>query len=111
MAIPVVDGQHKGQRSTYQDVADSDANDTSIDTVRLSLQTGLWIPGKGEEVKGTYSLEEDKQKSEMDRKIKEANLLKEKKRKRIKDLIKIFERIKAKNMKAGFRCFYWLRQP
>ena len=36
MAIPVVDGQHKGQRSTYQDVADSDANDTSIDTVRLS---------------------------------------------------------------------------
>ena len=38
----------------------------------------------------------------MDRKIKEANLLKEKKRKRIKDLIKIFERIKAKNMKVGF---------
>ena len=61
------------------------------------------IPDKGEEVKGTYSLEEDKQKSEMDRKIKEANLLKEKKRKRIKDLIKIFERIKAKNMKAGFQ--------
>ena len=61
------------------------------------------IPVKGEEVKGTYSLEEDKQKSEMDRKIKEANLLKEKKRKRIKDLIKIFERIKAKNMKAGFQ--------
>ena len=71
----------------------------------------MWIPDKGEEVKGTYSLEEDKQKSEMDRKIKEANLLKEKKRKRIKDLIKIFERIKAKNMKVGFRCFYWLIKP
>ena len=71
----------------------------------------MWIPDEGEEVKGTYSLEEDKQKSEMDRKIKEANLLKEKKRKRIKDLIKIFERIKAKNMKVGFRYFYWLILP
>ena len=39
MAIPVVDGQHKGQRFTYSivyDVADSDA--TSIDTVRLGIQ-------------------------------------------------------------------------
>ena len=36
MAIPVVDGQHKGQRFTYYDVADSGA--TSIDTVRLGIQ-------------------------------------------------------------------------
>ena len=46
---------------------------TTLVELPSSVVDGMY---KGEEVKGSYSLEEDKQKSEMDRKIKEANLLK-----------------------------------
>ena len=51
----------------------------------------------GDEVRGTYSLEEAKQKSEYDRRVKEANLLKIKKRKQIESLIERFDKLKNKN--------------
>ena len=59
---------------------------------------------KADEIKGTYSLEEDKQKSEMDRKIREANLLKDKKRKQIKKLIQDFEKLRLRNQKLPEAC-------
>merc|ERR1712062_383714 len=74
---------------------------TTLVELPSSVVDGMY---KGEEVKGSYSLEEDKQKSEMDRKIKEANLLKENKRKKIKELIKVFEQIKSKNTDLPEAC-------
>ena len=67
----------------------------------------------GEEVKGTYSLEEEKQKSEMDRKMKEAAILKESKRKQIAKLMSLFEALKSRNselpsaVQLTKECFYF----
>lgn len=58
----------------------------------------------GDEVRGTYSLEEAKQKSEYDRKVKEANLLKIKKRKQIESLIERFDKLKDKNAELPEAC-------
>ena len=59
---------------------------------------------KADDIKGSYSLEEDKQKSEMDRKIREANLLKEKKRKQIKKLINDFDKLRQRNEQLPEAC-------
>jgi len=52
--------------------------ETTLVELAATVVDGMY---KGEEVKGPYLLEEDKQKSEMDRKVIEANLLKENKQK------------------------------
>jgi len=67
-------------------------------------ETVLDTLASGEDVKGTYSLEEEKQKSEMDRKIKEANIFKERKRKEIKNLMTLFEKLKNRNGELPSAC-------
>ncbi|CAG5111754.1 Oidioi.mRNA.OKI2018_I69.chr2.g6028.t1.cds [Oikopleura dioica] len=79
---------------------------TPVDEIELRppVEIALDDLPVGDEVKGSYSLEEAKQKSEYDRRVKEANLLKIKKRKQIESLIEKFDKLKDKNAQLPEAC-------
>ena len=80
---------------------------TPVNEVKITEEpklSPLDVQTKADDIKGTYSLEEDKQKSEMDRKIREANQLKEQKRKQIKKLIQDFDKLRQRNEELPEAC-------